>query len=214
MSRKFKVIGLALVAVLAISAVSAGAAQAAPKFTSEGTPTWLTGEQTTKNVFTTNGGKIECTGATFESGEIKGTELTSVTVHPVYTGCKAFGLAATITTTGCNFVLTAAGTATVECESGKVITISIPSASCTLTVGAQGPLSSVTYTNSGGAGKLMDIVVNANVAGITYTSSNSASACGASGTNGTYVGGVTVRGYSSATTHTEATQRGITWDAS
>jgi hypothetical protein len=210
MSRKLKVIGLAAIAVLAVTAMSASAAQAAPKFTSTSSSTFLKGEQKTANVFTTNGGKVECSGALFETPTAqKGTELASVTVHPTYTGCKAFGLSATIETTGCNYVLAAAGTATIECESGKSIKISIPAGACSITVGAQGPLSSVSYTNEG-SGTTASVLVTANVSGITYTSTGGA--CGTSGTNGTYTGTVLTKGFTA--TGGGGSQVGLAWDAS
>jgi hypothetical protein len=210
MMRNLKALGLALVAVFAMSAVAASAAQAEHKFTSESTTTYLLGEQKTKNVFTTSGGTVECTGAKFEGGPFSGTELKSVTIHPTYTGCTAFGLNATVETTGCNYIIEAAGkeemgTAKVECEEGKLIRIK--PLGCEVTVGPQTPTTpTVSFTNES-TGKTADVLVTAEVGGITYTSSGFP--CGPSGTNGTYTGSVTTKGYSDSA---HKTQVGIKFD--
>jgi sterol desaturase/sphingolipid hydroxylase (fatty acid hydroxylase superfamily) len=52
--------------------------------------------------------------------------LHQVTLHPEYSGCTLLGQNCMITTTGCNYVLTAsstpAGNMTIQCETGKLIT--------------------------------------------------------------------------------------------
>jgi hypothetical protein len=216
MNRHLKALALAALAVFAMAAVSASAAQAAPKFTSEIEKTTLHGVQSTKNVFTPEGGfgSVECTGATFEgtsTGVKNGTvfETATVTVHPTYTGCTAFGLNATVTTTGCNYVLKAAGTVEVECEAGKVISINVGALGCTLTIGAQTPgTPTVDYTNNGKVGKEADVLVTATVGGVAYTRTAGGFGCPATG-KATYTGSVTTKGYTSAA-HT--TQVGIKWD--
>jgi hypothetical protein len=197
MIRNLKALGLALVAVLAITAVSASAAQAAHRFTSESSVTFLKGEQKTENVFTTNGGTVRCTTARFESGELKGTELSSVTVHPTYSGCTAFGfIGATVNTEGCNYIIDAAGegemgTSTIECEAGHEIVVT--AGTCTVKVPAQTPgTPTVDFTNEG-SGATASILVTATVEKIKYTSSGGI--CGASGENGTYTGTVLTKGF-------------------
>jgi hypothetical protein len=209
MSRHLKILGLIAMAVLAIGVISASAASAAPKFTSTGTPTTIHGVQATTNVLTINGGELECESVTFE-GTVTGTEAASITVHPTFGGCLAFGRAAEITTTGCNFVLSATGTAEIECEAGKKIIIHVPSGPCTIEFGPQMlGASSVSFTNGGTKGSTTSTVtVTANVTGITYTSTGGA--CGASGTNGTYTGTVLAKGW---TNSAKTTQRGIWWDS-
>jgi hypothetical protein len=209
MRRYLKILGLSAMAVLVIGVVTASAASAAPKFTSTGTPTTIHGVQGTTNVFTINGGEVECSTATFE-GTMTGTEAASITVHPTYGGCLAFGRSAEITTTGCNFVLSASGTAEIECEGTNKIIIHVPSGPCTVEVGPQMlGAASVSYTNTGTKGSTTSgVTVTANVTGITYTSTGGA--CGTGGSNGTYTGTVLAKGWTNAA---KTTQRGIWWDS-
>jgi hypothetical protein len=216
MNRHLKALALAALAVFAMAAVSASAAQAAAKFTSEIEKTTLHGVQETKNAFTPNGfGPVECTGATFEgtsTGLKNGTvfEVAAVTVHPTYTGCTAFGLTATITTTGCNYILRASGSVEIECETGKVITINVPSISCTLTIGAQTPgTPTIDYANNNKVGKEADVLATATVGDVTYTRTAGMFGCPDTG-KATYTGSITFKGYTSAA-HT--TQVGIKWDS-
>jgi hypothetical protein len=181
---------------------------------------FLFGEQASENIFHVNGGNVKCTTAKFTGEGTSGTTATTVvsgesdwtfhqvTVHPEYGSCTAFGQSVTITTTGCNYNLTAssttAGNAAIECESGKLITIKGQTTGCTVTVAAQTPgNNSVDYAN-GGTGSGKDVLVTATVgtetSGITYTSSGGA--CGTSGTNGTYRGTVTEKCWKNAA-HTE-----------
>jgi hypothetical protein len=213
MSRKLKVIGLAALAVLAVSAVSASAAHAA-QFTSQAQKTFLHGVQATQNVFTTVAGEVKCNVATFE-GTQEGTAdgglgFTSqeAIVHPTYSSCTAFGFPAEVNTDSCQYTLTAGGQVTIlNCTTP--IKITIPIAGCNVTVGNQGPLSSVSYDNEG-SGSTADILVTSAVTGIHYISSGGS--CGSAGehTDGKYTGSVTVKGYSDSG-HT--TQVGIAWDA-
>jgi hypothetical protein len=197
MVRNLKVLGLAVMAVLAMTAISASAAQA-QSFTSASETTWLTGEQEEINLFEITGGEVECEVAKFKGGPYAGKKLASVTVHPEYSGCLAFGRNATVDTGGCNYILYAIGTADIECEAGKSIVITVPSGPCNVTVGPQTGLSSIGYTNVAGG----DVLVEANVGGIVYTSTGGA--CGPSGNNGTYTGTVLAQGFSNST-HTTGT---------
>ena len=131
MTRYLKVLGLAVVAVFAMSAMAASAASASYWFKSDaaaGKKTTLKGEQVgSGDTLTTTAGVVKCTGATY-TGSALGSTQTSVTLHPVYTGCTAFGFGAEVTTTGCNYVfdVTAtnfSATTTIECEAGKEIIV-------------------------------------------------------------------------------------------
>jgi hypothetical protein len=185
---------------------------------------FLFGEQVGENVFTVNGGTVKCTTATFTGEGTGGTTAKTkgvspetkdwtwhlVTVHPVYSGCKAFGQNVTISTTGCNFNLTATsktvGTAVVECEKEKNITIKGNTTGCTVTVGAQTPTNNVVDFANAGTGETKDVTVTATIGtepvekgkatGITYTSTGGA--CGEGGSNGTYRGSVTEKCFNSA----------------
>jgi hypothetical protein len=189
---KLKVLGLAALAVLAVSAVSASGAQAS-QFTSSVASTTLSGTQETTNIFTTGAGAVECEEATFSGTEAGtadgGLGFTSqtATVHPTYGSCTAFGFPAEVNTASCQYELSAGGsTNIINCATP--IKITIPIGGCNVTVGNQSGLTSVSYANEAGG----DILVTANVKGITFTSSGGL--CGSSGTTGTYTGSVLTNG--------------------
>jgi hypothetical protein len=207
MTKRLKFIGFLAVAIMAMSAVAASAASAA-NFGTESAPTFLKGVQETKNVFTVSGGTVKCTGAEFTSAEIKNKEETSITVHPTYTGCTAFGQAATVNTTGCNYILTATSTTTggvvVECEKTIVggkevedkIVVTANTAGCTITVKAQTPTNNMVDYENKGSGATASVLVTSTVEGLTYESTGGI--CGAPGNNGTYTGSVLTKGYNTA----------------
>jgi hypothetical protein len=203
MTNRLKFIGFLAVAIMAMSAVAASAASAA-NFGTQSAPTFLKGVQETKNVFTVTGGTVKCTGAEFTSAEIKNKEESAITVHPEYTGCTAFGQAATVDTgtisDGCNYILTATSTTTggvtIECEAGNNIVVTATTAACTITVGGQVPTNNMIDYENRGSGAIADVLVTSTVEGIKYTSSGGI--CGASGTNGTYTGSVLTKGYNTA----------------
>jgi hypothetical protein len=184
MIRKFKALGLALVAVFAMSAIVASAAQAAAgTLTSEGKTVIVTAEQVGEHEFVltdheTEPGKfanIKCKKAVFTGTAGVTDGATSVTAHPVYSECTAFGQPATITTTGCDYLLktgtpTAGGwhvTTDVVCAAGSVI--KIVTGTCEVTVAGQTGLATSEATNSGGAGTAMDLLLHTKITGITYT---------------------------------------------
>lgn len=211
---KYIIAAGACIAGCAFSGAVATAAQAA-KFHTESSPTYLLGNQKTQNVFAVNGKEVKCSTATFTSGKLEGTELSKLEgVHPEYKECEAFGLEATVTTTGCNYTFNEptgssspySGTVNVVCESGKEIVISAGFGICTAKVGSQGPLSSVTFTNEG-SGATRDVLVTANVSGISTKVEGSELLCGTNGTrSATYTGSVLTKGYSN---ETHKTQHGI-----
>ena len=143
MIRNIKALGLALVAVFAMSAVVASGASAGTVEVEGGGETSISGAQEGTHVFSVEGNKVECTTANFEAVGKTNNGATSIVVHPVYTGCSAFGfLEATVTTTGCNYTVTsgaveagkAAGTIVLGCGGG---TITIVASTCTATVAGQ-----------------------------------------------------------------------------
>jgi hypothetical protein len=206
--RNLRILGLAFVAALALSAMAAASAFAT--YDSEVATTTLSGSQTTTNVFTTNKGTVKCEVANF-SGTQSGTEksagiFTSATikVHPTYEKCKAFGLNATVTTTGCDYefatAVSKAATVKILCEAGKEIIVNGGLGTCVVKVKGQSPGGTVSFTNEG-AEKTRSILVTSGVTGIAYASSGF---CGAEeAVNGTYEGTVTTKGFSGAE------QRGI-----
>jgi len=173
MIHKFKTLGLAMVAVLAMSAFVASAAQA--QYTASSYPTTGTATSTLGNdIFTTEGGTVECkshfVGTLSEASN-------TLTVTPTYTSCKAFGFAhATVNMNGCAYVfhrvapeppatVSTNSNVTVECpEEPEKKSIQILAGNCEVSVGAQGQLSTVETHNSGN-----HVNAKANVGGIAYT---------------------------------------------
>jgi hypothetical protein len=172
MIRNFKVLGLALVAVLAMSAVVASAASA--QFTANSYPTTVTATSPLGNdVFTVDGTSVECDGH-FEGSASEAS--TTITIKAVYTNCKAFGFAtATVNMNGCDYTFHSNQTVTVDCPVGKVITI--VAGNCEVQVGAQGPLSTVDLSNNGN-----HIDVKATVTGITANATKDGFLCPLNGT--------------------------------
>jgi hypothetical protein len=217
MIRKFKALGLALVAVFAMSAIVASAAQAtAGTLTSEGKTVIATAEQVGEHEFVltdheTEPGKFantKCKKATFVGTAGVKEGATSVTAHPAYSECTAFGQPATITTTGCDYLLkTGTPTATsgwhvvtdLVCGAGSVI--KIVTGTCEVTVSGQTGLATSEATNSGGAGTAMDLLLHTKITGIKYTVVKDAIGCPLKGTGaftkGDYNGTTTVKAHDS-----------------
>jgi hypothetical protein len=193
MTRKFKVLGLALFAVMALSALAAQGAQAA-EFRCSSTPCVITGELHPQ--FNTTGGehtdrfKVESgSGVTVEcdAAKYEGTQPTSpsktVTLTPTYgsttapSGCKAsLGGEATVHTNHCAYVFSAAtdaeehGAVEVECSgtTENEILVTVPGAGETLHIAAQKPSGGVHYTNTETAGH-KEITSHTTVKGIATT---------------------------------------------
>jgi hypothetical protein len=207
MIRNLKVLGLAVVAVCAMSAMMASAAQATPTWwfksdAATGKKTTLTGVQIGENIFKTTAGDVKCEEAHF-TGSAIGPTQTSVTLHPVYNKCTAFGFGATVDTTGCNYIFDNSttkfvATTTIECEAGKEITVVAKLAGitkCTVHIGPQ-DVGGVALKNGAS-----DIIAEVNLTAIAYTHTAGvgAGACISGGAaNGSYTGGATVSGFNEA----------------
>jgi len=198
MSRKFKTLGLAFMAVFAMSAIVASAAQAKyDTLVTGSSPAILTGSAIENQIFTAAGVEVSCTGVAL--GEEAGantitTKTTEATVHPVYSGCSIPGLgSATVNTTACHYLFTGETNASNLAQvhiicSGSGIKIEGP-LGCTITVPSQ-TVTGVNYSNGSG-----DVVLNPNVTNISYTATSICAFVGipSSGTNATYKGKVTVK---------------------
>ena len=197
MIRNLKVLGLAIAAVMAMSAMMASAASAVPQFTASAYPATVTGSNTKgSEVFTTEGGKVEC-DSHFVSHSLSGASST-LTVTPTYTNCEAWGLPATVQTEGCTYVLHATEKVSsgvynnhvdIVCPSGK--SIKITTTICIVEVKGQNGLTTVKTTNSGGS-----VTVEPNVSSVAYTVTADRWACPFGGTgnktDGKYTGHVVV----------------------
>jgi hypothetical protein len=221
MTRKYKALGLALmaaVAAFALSGIAASSAVAAPEFTCIETPAnvhahcILDGkEDPNEQLNFTAGegfGSIHCTEATFTGGTLAtGTGTTIENVHPEYGGCTdSFGRAVDTTTTGCNFTFHVEtkletnvyhGKADLVCEAGKQIEIKVTSGGsviCTDTIGSQNGVGPVTYRNMTEASPT-DVTVTSDARNIKNITSGGFFNCGIPNgehTEGTTGGNVTV----------------------
>jgi hypothetical protein len=196
---RIRLIMLTLLTVFAIGAIgvtSAFAEGATDEY--EGTGA-TTGKQLNTQVFTVKAGKVECKKAKFTDSLTGSAKTFKATFE--YTECKAFGATATVAANGCEYeFLTPADipsgsespdthhTANVNlvCPTGKTVTIK--TGICEVTVGTQGPLSSVEAINLANG----NLEVIANVGSIVYTQIGALCPNGGGGTfaNGTYKGSV------------------------
>jgi hypothetical protein len=207
--KKMKTLGLALVAVFAMSAVVASAASAA-QFASDGNvEASIEAKQSTTHTFSIEGNNVTCTSAVFTTAGLISSPATSVKVHPAYTGCTAFGfVGSSVTTTGCDYVLSAPGTVEsgkvagnikVECEAGKNIVI--VAGTCEVTVAPQSFTKGLTFENIASSPKTMNL--KAAVTGIASTKVKDGFLCPLSGTgaaSGTYTGDTLIKGFNSGGT--------------
>jgi hypothetical protein len=201
MIRNLKVLGMALVAMLAMSALGASMASA-DVFESEKETTNVTAAQKTANVFTTTAGTVQCSTTTFKGTVTSATKKAqTIKVAPTYSGCTGFGFPATIHTEGCEYNLNitagsgiTTGTVDVECPAGKEITVTAISAGvtkCTVHVPTQTGLKGVTYSSTG-AGTTREIVVTIDITSeisYTHTPGSGIGSCSPGGSGkGSYTG--------------------------
>jgi hypothetical protein len=168
MIRNIKVLGLALVAVLAMSVVAVGSASAA-EFTASSYPANGEGGQTTPHKFTVQGQAVECSTANF-TGSLSAASG-ELNITPVYENCIAFGfLNATVSMNGCTYKFTAGtgsadnytGGVHIVCPAGKSITV--VAATCTVHIPAQTPtVNTVDFENKTATG---DVLVTSTAEGI------------------------------------------------
>lgn len=208
MTRTLRTIGIAVAAVFAMSAVGASAASANPFFHTEFAGTTLTGGQTglVANVLKTDLGEMKCKVVQFGGSQAAQT-TTTMTLNPKYEECKIGMVNATVTLNGCAYTFHLEEQAEpvearmgIECPfaGGK---IEIHAGECTITVPAQEPRKTVTFTNEGEA-TTRSVVADLNVSGIHYIEHGAGCASETVTTeNGTYTGVITVKGEDSEGNH-------------
>jgi hypothetical protein len=189
MIRKLKVVSLTVVAVFAMTAVAASAASAA-EFHATSAPSISTGVNEGNHVFKTGETSVVCKTAKFTGTQTLTAEPTA-TVHPEYSNCEFLGSAATVETTGCNYVLSANGPVNISCSGTSKINVVVPGV-CTLSFGTQLTTGGATYTNVG-SGTTAQIKVASSTAA-TFTKSGSLCFL-VPGTTGTYTGTVITTGF-------------------
>lgn len=186
MKLNIKVLGLAVMAVLALTAVSASAALAA-EFHSEAETTNLTGTQTGNHVFNAAGAKITCKKASF-TGSQSGKNATEVTMGASYGECSFLFFSVNVNMNGCSYKFHSTGV--VDVVGASCTGITYEGAGCKVTVPAQNGLSSATFTNAG-SGSTASINVSPSVTGIKYNASGLCPETGTGLTNGKYESGPT-----------------------
>jgi hypothetical protein len=202
MIRSIRILGLGLLATLAVSAAAAPAASANPFFHSEFAGIFLTGGQTgiVANTLTTDLGEMKCKVVRF-TGTQGAMTTTTMTLKPNYEECKMAGENAVVTLNGCRYTFHLEEQAEpiearmgIECPfAGGKIEIHVGE-ECTITVPAQEPRNTVTFTNEG-EGTTRSVVADLNVSGIHYVEHGAGCASENLTTeNGTYTGIITIRG--------------------
>lgn len=190
MIRSLKILGPAVLAVLAMATAGAAPASAA-LFHSEVEDTTIEGTQASAHIFQFGEILITCDGGTLKGTQpVKTTE--SLTLTPSYTGCHMVIGGATISVTpkfnGCDFRVFAGGSANLECPPGKILEFS--STYCTWKLGSQ-TVKSAAYDNNG---KHLDVTWA--LGGLTYTYASLLCGSGAKN-NGAFQGTTTLQGKSS-----------------
>jgi hypothetical protein len=173
MIRKSKIMGLAIVAVLAMSALGASAAQAVPVISTSVSPVSVHGTgEGVGEAFTVDGVTTECKVSHYTGTATNGSS--TLTLHPTYTECvlKGTSISVTVDTTGCDYVFhatekVAAGSykahVDVVCSGANVIKIT--AATCAATVPGQTGLTTVDIKNATAS----DVSIQPTVAGIKAT---------------------------------------------
>lgn len=198
MIRNIKVLGLALVAVLAMSAVASAGASAATNFVAATSTASVTADQVASenHIFTVDGAEVKCKTAHFETAGEVASPASSITVHPTYGECTAFGfVGASVNTTGCDYKLFASGAINVVCSGTNQIIIT--AATCEAKVPAQEIASGVTYKNQ--ATSPTTVLVEAGLTNsIKTTKTKDGLLCPLNGTgsaNGSYAGDTVAKGF-------------------
>lgn len=195
MSRNLKMLGLCLVATLAMSAVASSSASA--WFKSNADHTLFSGSQVGTNTFSITAGTIHCGVGTF-SGTTTSTESNEVEVTPTYQNCTAtpFG-GATVHTNSCTYQITTDGQVHLICPGNNKIVVTAPF--CTITIYPQ-TLQGVSFHNVG-SGSTTEIQVTAGLFDIHYTQTAGCTHGSGTFSNGHYSGAIQMTGENTAKEH-------------
>jgi hypothetical protein len=184
--------------------------------TARAAPTFIaTGEQSGENTIQLTdhliGGvpaSVNCKAMTLTGTKALEAVKEELRVHPEYKECTAFGAAATVTTTNCDYLFhigaaTAGGwhtTTDVVCSGGS--TIKVVSGNCEVTISGQTGLTTSELTNSGTEAE-MDLLLHTAITGIHYTVVKDGTGCPLSGTGefsqGDYTGTSTIKAHDAET---------------
>jgi hypothetical protein len=194
MKSKLKVFGLALAAALAVAAMSAATSGAEWHVHETGKIQALNvGEE----VFTMNAGTVKCEVSEF-NGSVGSTTPGAIIGRTTYKNCTAFGFVNTPIDVGsCEYEFTTpvATTSTGHIVNCGVTPMRITAFNCEITIGNQGPLSHVTWTQV--AGPPAHLQGHTTTTGTKYTQhSKSFPGCtNGTFTNGTYTGTFTAKAF-------------------
>ena len=211
MTRKLKLLGLALMAALAVNSVAVDVASA-DVVTSEASSTKLTGIQEGVDAFTFHAGATQCTTVRY-TGSISGTSSSSISITPFYFGCVFVGLGAVFDLNGCSYrmninstVANTTATTDIVCPTGKEITITAPSPGtpkCIIHIPPQTGLAPISVANIG-SGTTRELTASLAITNIKYsqtagTAETGNCATADNTTGGTYLGSTIFTGESSTT---------------
>lgn len=163
MLRKFKTLGIAFVAILAIETPSATFAE----FHSEAAHTTIAGGQPVfeNTVFTFKAGTVSCNQVSY-SGTTSTATTSSIPIEPKYEFCNAFGFVSTKVDVECEYSFTSSNFSQLHIYCGPTDNIIITAFNCHVEIDSQ-TASGITYDNDGlGAGR--NIRLTANVSGLRY----------------------------------------------
>jgi hypothetical protein len=183
--QRFKVLGLALLALLAIGA-GAVAAASAHEFIASKVPGNLAGEALNKHKFKTKAGTVECKVANVQeiNSKVVASPAKTQEVEVAYEQCEVSGLGAASVSTA-KYLFSAETTKNVSLRSKVTITVSL----CTVTIEnskANENLEKVAYANMVGPPEWIE--VKATVTGITYKTSALCPGGGVTAADGEYAG--------------------------
>ena len=161
-----KIFGMTVMALLAVSAVGVSGASAALLLFLASTTGLLLGHLVGgPHQFVTEEGTVECEVANAH-GTVSSTATEIQAAIVTYEKCKVSGLGVSATITPAEYLFNANGTATLD----NLVKVNAGSGLCIINIEPQGPLSTIGYDNI--AGPPMEILVLANVTGISYEASS------------------------------------------
>lgn len=128
-----------------------------------------------------SGPTVSCTGASFSGAthNVAGNNA-ATDFQPTYSGCSFLGSATVTATNKWRLTATSTTAGTVTILPGSSVTIKALGGTCTVNVGAQGPLGGLTGSNTA-----TSYLLSASVSGISYTSTGCPGVA-ASGTDAKY----------------------------
>jgi hypothetical protein len=205
MNRKFKALGLALIAVFAMTALSAATASAEQWHA--GAHGTVKGINVGEETFTTNAGTVKCKVAEY-NGTVASTTVSNQSVKPTYKECTAFGFVNTTIDVGsCEYEFTTPIKTTSTIHIKNCATpIRVTAFNCEVTVGNQNNLAHIQWHQI--AGSIPHAIQGTVTAsGITYTQHSKSFPGCTNGTfsNGTYTGTNQVKAFTTAGVQTSLT---------